>query len=171
MLFHSIIKYALTLSVLFFFFFLMIRRPPRSTLFPYTTLFRPALGQGARGLPDRPPAPARAPSGQGRGRYRGRLARARPSRRRLHGQRLCGLRARELRLLLRRWSDRAEWCPEPDGAGPRGDQGRLDPGGDLRRYSDPPEWGGGRAGGRVVEGPARLYRTGGRPGPGLVGRD
>src|SRR6266498_5643170 len=25
----------------FFFFFLMIRRPPRSTLFPYTTLFRP----------------------------------------------------------------------------------------------------------------------------------
>src|SRR2546430_15114500 len=33
---------------LFFFFFLMIRRPPRSTLFPYTTLFRsvlPLLGQ------------------------------------------------------------------------------------------------------------------------------
>src|SRR3712207_9120340 len=27
---------------LFFFFFLMIRRPPRSTLFPYTTLFRSA---------------------------------------------------------------------------------------------------------------------------------
>src|SRR5574344_2654866 len=26
--------------VLLFFFFLMIRRPPRSTLFPYTTLFR-----------------------------------------------------------------------------------------------------------------------------------
>src|SRR5947199_10844869 len=25
---------------IFFFFFLMIRRPPRSTLFPYTTLFR-----------------------------------------------------------------------------------------------------------------------------------
>src|SRR2546430_9488986 len=32
----------LTYSALciFFFFFLMIRRPPRSTLFPYTTLFR-----------------------------------------------------------------------------------------------------------------------------------
>src|SRR2546427_9870085 len=29
-----------------FFFFLMIRRPPRSTLFPYTTLFR-SLGRGA----------------------------------------------------------------------------------------------------------------------------
>src|SRR6266498_5274511 len=32
-----------------FFFFLMIRRPPRSTLFPYTTLFR-----------SRPPPPARS---------------------------------------------------------------------------------------------------------------
>src|SRR2546430_10434668 len=33
----------------FFFFFLMIRRPPRSTLFPYTTLFRSNL--------HRPPQP------------------------------------------------------------------------------------------------------------------
>src|SRR6266481_2112205 len=32
-----------------FFFFLMIRRPPRSTLFPYTTLFR-SLVRGAAGL-------------------------------------------------------------------------------------------------------------------------
>src|SRR5256886_15002410 len=31
----------------FFFFFLMIRRPPRSTLFPYTTLFRSSLGQAS----------------------------------------------------------------------------------------------------------------------------
>src|SRR2546429_6350590 len=30
-------------SVLVLFFFLMIRRPPRSTLFPYTTLFRSQL--------------------------------------------------------------------------------------------------------------------------------
>src|SRR2546430_13605599 len=29
------------------FFFLMIRRPPRSTLFPYTTLFRSRAGYGA----------------------------------------------------------------------------------------------------------------------------
>src|SRR2546422_3306820 len=29
-----------------FFFFLMIRRPPRSTLFPYTTLFRSQAGTG-----------------------------------------------------------------------------------------------------------------------------
>src|SRR5574344_2401741 len=31
-----------------FFFFLMIRRPPRSTLFPYTTLFR-SVGQSREG--------------------------------------------------------------------------------------------------------------------------
>src|SRR5206468_10956360 len=30
-----------------FFFFLMIRRPPRSTLFPYTTLFRSGVLQHA----------------------------------------------------------------------------------------------------------------------------
>src|SRR2546421_12274509 len=29
-----------TIDIPFIFFFLMIRRPPRSTLFPYTTLFR-----------------------------------------------------------------------------------------------------------------------------------
>src|SRR5688572_33407190 len=32
-------------ALFFFFFFLMIRRPPRSTLFPYTTLFRSVLGR------------------------------------------------------------------------------------------------------------------------------
>src|SRR5882762_3388098 len=45
------------------FFFLMIRRPPRSTLFPYTTLFR-----SRRWL---------APSGNDRGTFRPKLARAR----------------------------------------------------------------------------------------------
>src|SRR5256886_14944340 len=34
----------------FFFFFLMIRRPPRSTLFPYTTLFRSAARDYIEGL-------------------------------------------------------------------------------------------------------------------------
>src|SRR2546429_8099753 len=35
------------------FFFLMIRRPPRSTLFPYTTLFRsPSLSRQIRDLED-----------------------------------------------------------------------------------------------------------------------
>src|SRR5260221_4314149 len=38
-------------SSVFSFFFLMIRRPPRSTLFPYTTLFRSAhAAQGLLGL-------------------------------------------------------------------------------------------------------------------------
>src|SRR5258708_40266906 len=32
--------YMCVTRLIFFFFFLMIRRPPRSTLFPYTTLFR-----------------------------------------------------------------------------------------------------------------------------------
>src|SRR5258707_311221 len=35
--------YLILLYFFFFFFFLMIRRPPRSTLFPYTTLFRSLL--------------------------------------------------------------------------------------------------------------------------------
>src|SRR5882724_12433139 len=47
-------------SFIFFFFFLMIRRPPRSTLFPYTTLFR-------SGQPRRSGAAGRA-----RQRHRGR---------------------------------------------------------------------------------------------------
>src|SRR3712207_7290392 len=34
---------------IFLFFFLMIRRPPRSTLFPYTTLFRSSCRRGASG--------------------------------------------------------------------------------------------------------------------------
>src|SRR5260363_452807 len=38
------------LSFIFVFFFLMIRRPPRSTLFPYTTLFRSPLHRGFDGL-------------------------------------------------------------------------------------------------------------------------
>src|SRR6266581_6264764 len=36
-------------SVRVCFFFLMIRRPPRSTLFPYTTLFRSGEGHGVLG--------------------------------------------------------------------------------------------------------------------------
>src|SRR5215813_14471186 len=41
-----------------FFFFLMIRRPPRSTLFPYTTLFRspPPASRSLRGLGRSPSA-------------------------------------------------------------------------------------------------------------------
>src|SRR5215510_15170703 len=46
-------------TLFFFVFFLMIRRPPRSTLFPYTTLFRsPRRSARSRGLPARRPRAA-----------------------------------------------------------------------------------------------------------------
>src|SRR6266404_6789204 len=64
--------------ILFFFFFLMIRRPPRSPLFPYTTLFRsfrdpagPGVAWGPRNR--EPPAarpPARVSEGFGQRRHR-----------------------------------------------------------------------------------------------------
>src|SRR5712672_837237 len=48
----------MSINLICFFFFLMIRRPPRSTLFPYTTLFRspPELAGQLAGLqiPDDP---------------------------------------------------------------------------------------------------------------------
>src|SRR5260221_13128844 len=37
---NVLMTYSELTHLIFFFFFLMIRRPPRSTLFPYTTLFR-----------------------------------------------------------------------------------------------------------------------------------
>src|SRR5256885_11639956 len=48
----------------FFFFFLMIRRPPRSTLFPYTTLFRSRRTD--RPLEALPYGHGRAPAAGGR---------------------------------------------------------------------------------------------------------
>src|SRR6266852_5402635 len=49
MFFHDISSFFVELVLLFF---LMIRRPPRSTLFPYTTLFRsaPRLVEADRAL-------------------------------------------------------------------------------------------------------------------------
>src|SRR5437899_11453492 len=44
---HRIFSYSSLL--LSFLFFLMLRRPPRSTLFPYTTLFRSRAGLSASG--------------------------------------------------------------------------------------------------------------------------
>src|SRR5258707_2708046 len=46
-----------------FFFFLMIRRPPRSTLFPYTTLFR-SPGATVCGTPFCAGRPTRAATGR-----------------------------------------------------------------------------------------------------------
>src|SRR6266567_6294192 len=51
--------FSLLLFLFFFFFFLMIRRPPRSTLFPYTTLFR--SGPADRYLRDPGQAPLPGP--------------------------------------------------------------------------------------------------------------
>src|SRR2546427_8811915 len=48
----SVIDNILPFCVFFFFFFLMIRRPPRSTLFPYTTLFRSDQRAADRGRRD-----------------------------------------------------------------------------------------------------------------------
>src|SRR3712207_8902627 len=68
---------------LYVFFFLMIRRPPRSTLFPYTTLFRSAP-LGLQGGADGDAEPRRAPDGaaQGEGGEPRRRGRARGPRRR-----------------------------------------------------------------------------------------
>src|SRR5258708_29589084 len=44
--FISLSFYSSCYKRFFFFFFLMIRRPPRSTLFPYTTLFRSLVDGG-----------------------------------------------------------------------------------------------------------------------------
>src|SRR6266498_5622318 len=74
----------------FFFFFLMIRRPPRSTLFPYTTLFRSPRRRLAVPVLSRPPAGAfgglarsgsAAPARDGRGRADQSLARVAAGRR------------------------------------------------------------------------------------------
>src|SRR3712207_7853517 len=56
------------------FFFLMIRRPPRSTLFPYTTLFRSPPAAERDRLPGRHPATALLQRGR---RRRGQLRRHR----------------------------------------------------------------------------------------------
>src|SRR2546430_17637644 len=77
---HISSTYLLTL----FFFFLMIRRPPRSTLFPYTTLFRSRCAgvvvgdpkRASAGRPSESGAAARAPlfdPGRGRDRKSTRL--------------------------------------------------------------------------------------------------
>src|SRR5258706_11456660 len=91
------------LRVICFFFFLMIRRPPRSTLFPYTTLFRSARGPGiAPGSPSRRPGELRAHRRLARvGSVRpGRPTRARRRRSEEHTSELQSLTNLVCRLLL-----------------------------------------------------------------------
>src|SRR5687768_12385309 len=52
---------AVTLLGLFHFFFSQLRPPPRSTLFPYTTLFRSRASQAFSHTPLRVSAPPREP--------------------------------------------------------------------------------------------------------------
>src|SRR5260370_23280692 len=74
-----------------FFFFLMIRRPPRSTLFPYTTLFRSCFEVRVPGR-----SAARRSSRRGALQSRGRATRRRPVRsRRVARPRLCSARSEE----------------------------------------------------------------------------
>src|SRR6476659_11115288 len=70
-------------SCFFFFFFLMIRRPPRSTLFPYTTLFRSQTYRNSASGP-----------------YRGHPAKRCPRRSEEHTSELQSLRHLVCRLLL-----------------------------------------------------------------------
>src|SRR5206468_11601237 len=63
----SYIAYVLSYHILrlpssfFIFFFLPIRPPPRSTLFPYTTLFRSTKPTSWRALRFKPPSPLKMP--------------------------------------------------------------------------------------------------------------
>src|SRR6266568_647027 len=82
--------------LIIFFFFLMIRRPPRSTLFPYTTLFRPRQPHRLAHLHRRLRAHRVSPAGGGRRRR--------------------GPRAVELRARLSR-RPRVEGAPPRAGAG------------------------------------------------------
>src|SRR5690349_23238588 len=71
---YSCLSYLLWMLFLFF-FFLMIRRPPRSTLFPYTTLFRSVTprGRAAAGATASTRTPTTRPASGGRDRKSTRL--------------------------------------------------------------------------------------------------
>src|SRR5215216_4134327 len=141
----------------FLFFFLMIRRPPRSTLFPYTTLFRSPPRHA--GTPDeRHPAAGRhrrrhhpVQGGRGRGRRRDRA----------------GPRRGPDALDRGRDRGRAGARPRRPGGRRRGDQHGRD--GRAARPHRPAGGAGDRLArrpGRGRGGPARP-RPGGRPVPGL----
>src|SRR3712207_8715325 len=92
----------------------MIRRPPRSTLFPYTTLFRSGEHRGPA-RPDRP-RPARPPRGARRGpddvgdrRDRGRRERRRARRSEEHTSELQSRQYLVCRLLLEK---KTIWYPD-----------------------------------------------------------
>src|SRR5689334_25083026 len=63
---RSVIAASLLTYSCLLFFFLMIRRPPRSTLFPYTTLFRSSPRRGRSGSAMAPSVGLRPPVHLGR---------------------------------------------------------------------------------------------------------
>src|SRR5258708_27238398 len=87
------------------FFFLMIRRPPRSTLFPYTTLFRSAHRVGLRRQQRALRLPARDFSDRWRGKDRALLARSEE-----HTSELQSPDHLVCRLLLEKKKTLANWC-------------------------------------------------------------
>src|SRR5258706_8703666 len=91
-----------------FFFFLMIRRPPRSTLFPYTTLFRSKEGRYPPGHEDRGQEHELLPERRARRRVRSGPAGETPRRRsEEHTSELQSLTNLVCRLLLEKKKNRA----------------------------------------------------------------
>src|SRR5204863_7019189 len=115
---HVILAYSLSILFVYSsslsFFFLLIRRPPRSTLFPYTTLFRSAFlagpgshGSGFRALQtDDLAAPHQAPDGASQAAKVGRL------RSEEHTSELQSRRDLACRLLLEKKKKKTQQIPQ-----------------------------------------------------------
>src|SRR2546430_6602825 len=105
------------LALVFFFFFLMIRRPPRSTLFPYTTLFRSRRRPGSRHPGGRGRPAAAAPGALGRAGQVGRRDRKSTRLNSSHSQIsyavFCLKKKKKLRGALRLTTPSHSFPPEP----------------------------------------------------------
>src|SRR6266536_2876235 len=153
--------YSISSPLFFFFFFLMIRRPPRSTLFPYTTLFRSRprhrpRGAGPRRLRRPGPGEPEPVSDRHGGLGRPHRAESRPRPRR----RTPAARRGRLESGRRRRPGQGR-APARVPAGSR----LRDPGGDPRARDPPPAVAGGRdlSPDRLPAAAALLRRL---PGPG-----
>src|SRR3712207_8158904 len=90
------------------FFFLMIRRPPRSTLFPYTTLFRSAREAGDPGRAEGQPGDAGEHGGARRQQRRGDHPAAGAARSEEHTSELQSRQYLVCRLLLEKKKKRSD---------------------------------------------------------------
>src|SRR5438270_10669083 len=89
-----------------FFFFLITRRPPRSTLFPYTTLFRSNRGASRSHDPGRRVRPPSEAAGRGRTSRRRRALHAAAARSEEHTSELQSQSNLVCRLLLEKKKNR-----------------------------------------------------------------